>query len=270
MINRRITRVVLNTTEVTANYATPDAVQNAFALTTTDELFLGFHGKFASRYVQIHTANANASVMSVTYWDGSAWTAVDDLVDQTSVGGNAFAQSGFVSWQNKDNWVERSLTGVDSDVKLFWVKIQVSANLSAGAKVHAILNLFSDDVLLRSYFPEIVTDANYLPSGKTNFLQQHMAAKDLVVLRLKQRKLIDDESQVIDVNDVSTAAVYGCAKIILQPIATSDASKAMLDMAIENFDAEISKVTFAVDENMDGQVEDGEREQVTSFFIERR
>lgn len=270
MINRRITRVVLNSTEETANYSTPDAVQNSFALLTTDAFYLGFHGQFASRYIQIHTANNNASVMTVEYWDGSAWQAVDDLIDQTSVGGKTLAQSGFISWVNKDDWKTSSLTGVDSDVELYWVKITFSADLSAGCKVHAVLNLFSDDVLLRQYFPELVSDANYLPATQTNFLQQHLAAKNLVVLRLKQRKIIDSEAQILDVNDVATAAVYATAMLILQPIATSPDSRALYDMASNGFNEEISKVAFNVDMNEDGLLSEYERVQNLSVKVIRR
>lgn len=270
MLNRRITRCIFNTTEVTESLSTPDLVQYAFAATTADSFYVGFHGKFASRYIQVHTANTNSSVMTVEYWDGSLWQDVDDLVDQTSSAGKTFAQSGFISWENKDNWTKRSLTGMDSDIQLYWVKITVSANLSATTKLHAVLNLFSDDNMLRVYAPELMSDTNYLPSGKTNFLQQHMAAKDLVVLRLKTRKWIEDESQVIDINDVSIPAVYACAWIILAPIATSDAARGLRDQMKQNFEDEIAKVNFAVDQNQDGVIEENEREQISGFTMERR
>jgi hypothetical protein len=125
-------------------------------------------------------------------------------------------------------------------------------------------------VLLRAYFPELVSDTNYLPTGKTNFIQQHMAAKDLVVLRLKQRKIIDSEAQIIDINDVAIAAVYAAAMLILQPIATSPASQALLDTATKGFDGEISKVSFAVDQNEDGLVDETERVQNFSVGVFRR
>lgn len=270
MINRRVTRCVLNSTEVTASFSVPDAVQNAFALQTTDFFYLGFYGKFSSRYVQVHTANNVISALTVEYWDGTQWSAVDDLVDQTASGGACFAQSGFISWVNKDNWKARSLTGIDSDVELFWVRLSVSVNLFASTKVHSFLNIYSDDVLLRAYFPEIISDANYLPSGETNFLDQHLAAKDLVVLRLKQRKLIHNEAQIIEANDVAIASVYAAAMLILQPIATSPASKDLLEVAKSGFDEEISKVSFSVDQNEDGIVDENERLQNFSVEVYRR
>jgi len=270
MINRRVTRVVLNTTEVTDALVKPNSTPLTTALLTTDFLYVGFHGRFASRYFQVGTVNAVVSTLTAQFWDGTNWVAVDDLVDQTSLGGAVFAQSGFISWQNKDNWVQRSITGIDTDIELYWIRFSVSVNLTGTTSLRSVLNIFSDDAMLTVYAPELISDANYLPSGKTNFLDQHVAAKDYVVLRLKTRKAIDDESQVIDINNVSMAAVYACAWLILAPIATSDASKELRDTMKAAFEEEVSKVTFAVDQNGDGQVDESEREQVTSFFIERR
>lgn len=270
MINRRVTRMVLNSTEVTASLVTPNGSNYLLPLLTTDALYLGFHGKFASRYFQVGVVNAVVSALSVEYWDGSAWASVDDLVDQTSVGGATLAQSGFVSWTNKDNWVAHNIAGTDADLKLFWVRLKVSVNLTGTTALKSILNLYSDDSLLRLYFPELISDANYLPSGKTNFLDQHVAAKDLVVLRLKQRKMINDESQIIDANDVAVAATYAAAKLILQPIATSDATKDLLAIAEKGFDLEIGKVTFAVDQDEDGIVAEVERTQNLSVEVFRR
>lgn len=240
------------------------------ALLTTDALYLGFHGKFSSRYIEINTVNTVASVLTVKYWDGDSFEDVDDLLDQTSSGGKTFAQSGFVSWSNKEDWKLSNLTGTDADLQLYWVKLTVSVALAAATKLGSVINLYSDDDLLSIYFPELVSDVAYLPSGKTNFLEQHMAAKDLVVLRLKQRKIIDDESQILEPNDVAVAAVHAAAWVILKPIATSADSQALRDQAKEGFDSEISKVSFEVDINKTGTLSEAERKQNLSVGIYRR
>ena len=270
MVNRRVTRVILNTTEITDSLVKPNSTAVAMALLTTDALYVGFHGKFASRYIQVNTANTTASVLTVQYWNGSAFTAVDDLLDQTSSGGKTFAQSGFISWQNKLDWAISTQTGIDTDVSLYWIKLTVSADLLAGTKIASILNIFSDDVLMSVYAPELISDTNYLPSGKTNFLDQHVAAKDLIVLRLKQRHVIDDESQIIEPNQVSIAATYAAAWLILNPIATSDDTKELASRMHSEFEDEIGRVTIAVDINKDGQLSAGERLQQESIFIRRR
>lgn len=269
MINRRVTRTILNTTETTA-LTSLNSAGLSFVLLTTDSFYIGFHGKFSARYFQMSVVNSATSVMSVDYWNGSEWASVDDLVDQTSVGGKTFAQSGFVSWSNKSDWTKRSLTGIDDDIQLYFVRVKVSVDLSLLTKIASVLNLFSDDALLRSYYPEIISNVAYLPSGKTNFLDQHLAAKDLVVLRLKQRRMIDDESQVIDINMVAVAAVHACAWIILSPIATSDDSKEIRDTAFKALGEELSQLTLGVDSNKDGVVSEVERSVSTSTMVVRR
>ena len=49
MINRRITRVLLNTTEITGFLNKPNSTNYVTALQTTDALYLGLHGRFACR-----------------------------------------------------------------------------------------------------------------------------------------------------------------------------------------------------------------------------
>src|SRR5262245_1918609 len=98
MINRRITRVVLNTTEITDFLESANAANYVLPLLTTDALYLGYHGKFTARYFQVGVANPNTAELSVQYWDGSNWQDVDDLLDQTSLGGKTLSASGFISW----------------------------------------------------------------------------------------------------------------------------------------------------------------------------
>lgn len=271
MINRRVTRVVLNTTEITDFLVNPNSPNYVAGLTTTDELFIGFHGKFASRFIQIGTVpNAASAVLSVEYWNGTTWAAVDDLLDQTSVGGKPLARSGFVSWVNKPDWVASIRADIDPDVSLFWVRLKVSADLTLNATLSSVLNTFCDDTLLRAYFPELITDSNYLPVGQENFLPQYIEAKNLVVLRLKQRKEIQHESDIIDVNDVSIAATYASAMLILQSIATSDDVEKLLAIATKGFNNELDEIDFSVDENGDGIIDDPERTQSSSVWVSRR
>jgi len=270
MINRRVTRTIYDTLETTDVTNSLTSTPLTFALLTTTYFYVGFHGHFAARYFNMNVVNVVSSVLTVEYWNGSAWTAVDDLLDQTSLGGATFGQSGFISWSNKTDWVKRSLTGVDLDVELYWVRMSVSVNLTAGCKLQSVLNLFSDNGILKAYYPELVSDTRYLPSGQTNFLPQHIAAKDLIVLRCKQRKLITDESQIIDINSVAIAAAHACAWIILSPIANTEAKAEMADAADKKFMKEIEQLLLDVDANSDGVVTEAERRALSQPFITRR
>ena len=70
MINRRVTRVVLDGAEVTSLVARPDSSGLVPVITTASEMYIGYHGKFASRFFQVSTANAVAANLTVSYWNG--------------------------------------------------------------------------------------------------------------------------------------------------------------------------------------------------------
>lgn len=270
MLNRRITRAVLDGSEKTDFLSSLNSSALTIALTTSSAFYIGFHEKFAARYFKVKTPNTTAATLAVKYWDGSAWSAVDDLIDQTSSGGKVFAQSGFISWENKADWKKVALAPIDSDVEMYWVKLEVSATILNTTELEAVINLFSDDVGLRALYPEIVIDSRFLPSGRTDFLEQHVSAKDYVVLKLKQRKLITDESQIVDINQVWNAAVHACAAIILHPIASSDETRELLARAEKARDAELASTYLSVDQNKDGVISEAERSSLSVTKVLRR
>lgn len=262
MLARRVTRVVFNSTEITQSTQDPTGGTTSFVMTSSDFLYLGFHGRFASRHFNFSALNTNSTVLTVEYWDGDSWEAVKDLVDETQ----GFTKNGFVSWDNQDNWAATTVTPI-SDVELFYVRVSISADLSAGTALQSVLSLYSDDALLRRYYPELVSDSRYLPPGRTNFLEQHLAAKEKVVLRLKQRRVIDDESQIVDINEVGIAAMYQAVLIILTFI---DQDEEVLARTRAAFEREIDDLTKSIDKNKDGIVSQTERDDMGFGAVVRR
>jgi hypothetical protein len=251
MLARRVTRTIFNGVEETQDTQDPTGNTVPFVMTSAQFLYVGFFGKFQARHFSFDTANTNSTTMTVEYWDGDSWESVKDLVDET----NGFQKDGFVSWVNQDDWAQTTVTPID-DVELYYVRFSVSADLSAGTTLQSVLNLYSDDGLLRRYYPELVSDSRYLPPGRSNFLEQHLAAKDKVVLKLKQRRVIDDEAQIVDINEVSIAAMYAAVKIILAFIDQDDEVLQRTEAAFGN---EINDLVKSIDANKDGIVSDHER-----------
>jgi len=265
MINRRVNRTVLNATETTAKTNSINSDALSFVIASSDSFYIGFHGKFASRYFKMGVLNTNLITVAVSYWDGDSWEPVEDLVDQTL----GFTVNGFIHWQNANNWAVQKLTPV-SDVDLYWVRLKVSGSLSAFTSLQSVLNLFCDDDTMRVYYPELISDTRYLPPNRSDFLEQYLAAKDLVILRLKQRGLIQDESQVIDANQVCAASIHAAAKIILHPIASDEQTEKRKKDASDSFDNEMNELSLSVDANKDGRVTDAEREDFGSPVVTRR
>lgn len=65
-----------------------------------DHIYIMFEEQQAGiRYIMLgNLYNKNASVTTLSYWDGLTWTAVSNFSDGTSVSGKTFAQSGLMSW----------------------------------------------------------------------------------------------------------------------------------------------------------------------------
>lgn len=76
----------------------------------------------------VKTANAIAGTMTVTYWDGSNWTAVTNESDGTTVAGKTLAQTGFYTF---DHTVSVAELKHYQELYLYAYKVTVSAGVSA-------------------------------------------------------------------------------------------------------------------------------------------
>lgn len=75
--------------------------------------------------------NANSSTASVEYWKGS-WASVSNLIDNTSVSGKTFAQTGTMSWDDTSD----ELPSYNFSQTGYWYRISVSNILSANVYVY--------------------------------------------------------------------------------------------------------------------------------------
>lgn len=262
LIRRHTTRTAVGSTETTEKTDTPSSSPLAFPLTALQKFYLAFRAPFACRYFHFATPNDAAHAVTVKYWNGAAFAAVEDLIDQTL----GFTQNGFIAWKNVAGWKARSAAPF-ADQELYWIEISVATDLDADCSLQAVLNLFCDDSLLRAYYPALVADSRYLPEGRTDFLEQYIAAKDLIVTRLKQGKAITDESQIIDPNEVAIAAVHAAAHIIMAPLDRGEDPRPS-DDARDAMNGEMNRVSFDLDTDNSGEVEVHEQER--SFEVRLR
>ena len=257
-VNRNVTRTIKNSTETTSQTQSVSATTLAFNLTTSEKFYIGFKQPFSTRYFQFGTANASAVTVTLKYWDGATYSTVEDLIDQTA----GFTQSGFVSWKNQTDWEKKAQTGI-SDEELYWIEVTVGTNLDAGCTLQGLVNIFNDSNMLREYYPELVSDTSYLPPSRNDFMEQFVAAKNLVVTRLKKDGIIEDESQIIDINEVAIASVHASAYIILNALATLDGSEVAKEraaMALESMNQELNEVKLDLDLDNTGIIEEDEEE----------
>ena len=100
-----------------------------------DWVVIGADGPFRKILVNLNAnVNTNASVMTISYWDGAGWRAVLNLSDGTSASSKTLAQDGTISFDFPERW-ERST--IDS-VAAYYVRLSVSAALSGTVQVEEI------------------------------------------------------------------------------------------------------------------------------------
>ena len=256
-INRNVTRTIKNSSESTYETQSIASSALAFNLTTSDKFYIGFNEPFTTRYLYFSVPNDASHTVTIKYWDGTQYSAVSDLVDQTS----GLTQSGFISWKNSTDWKKHAQSGITEE--LYWIEMTVGDSLDADCALQSVLNLFCDQTMLRAYYPELVSDASYLPPSRTDFTEQLLAAKDMVVQRLKKDKIIEDESEVIDINEVAISAVHATAYIILLPLSTlagDDTAKERTKAALDSMNYELNEVKLDLDIDNSGVIEDDEKE----------
>ena len=95
---------------------TTDVAMDAFdTFANGDAIYVGSWMPFSGCKVTVGSDPQNSlSVLTVDYWNGSAWTAITET-DGTETGGNTtFAQTGDVTWTVPAAWQVASLQAIDN------------------------------------------------------------------------------------------------------------------------------------------------------------
>jgi hypothetical protein len=120
--------------------------------------------------------NANASTLTVEYWNGSAWAAVANLTDGTVVvATKTLSGDGQISWDLPATWTPSTINGIAA----YWVRCSVSAALSANVDVEECDLLMpiraaidvqadGDDVLLTLMSQDVAVTGTLAYSGTIN------------------------------------------------------------------------------------------------------
>ena len=135
--------------------------------TTSDRLYIGLADIIGGLHIDMTSSvNTNASVMTVKYWNGSAWADIT-VTDATKEGGATSLQaSGDLIWTVPTDWVSAHLGGNNFDGTIkgmsitdkdapgsygFWLQIYWSAALSSDVEMANIWTL-NKDTSHRGYF----------------------------------------------------------------------------------------------------------------------
>lgn len=208
-----------------------------------DALYVASDLPFNHLFIRVSAANALASVMTVSLWDGSAFTAAVDLQDGTATGGVTLAASGIVQWKlDKDSsWAKRDtddgITGLTTlkIYDLYWAKITFSADLTGTTALSYVGHRFASEDDLKVFYPDLVLSStkDKFESGKTDWNDQLIWATEFVIRALKASPNLDikiaSASQLLDYSLWTEATLHRCAEMIF--IAFGDAYKDDRDRA---------------------------------------
>ncbi len=102
-----------------------------------DYFFIAGDRRFAGLRVGVHSANSNASTLSIEYWNGLDWDSLT-IADGTASSGCTLLQDGDITWTMPTDWA-MSTTGATTDYGLaYWIRCYVSAALDSTSRLHSV------------------------------------------------------------------------------------------------------------------------------------
>jgi hypothetical protein len=243
--------------------------QTLAVVAAQDYLFIGSEHPFNYRWIDVSTANDQASVISVHVWSDGGWNAAVDVQDDTSASGVTLARSGLLTWHidKTKGWTKESssenVTGITTtDIyDMYWVRLTFSGNLKATTALKYIGFKFSTDTDLAAWYPDLAlsTTMTAHTSGKTNWNDQHYLAAESIIRYLKRNQVIWTPNQLIEWQLFNEAAVHRCAEIIMNSF--GDAYEDNRTRASKYFREAMDMRQFKTDENLNGNLDEGEATQ---------
>jgi hypothetical protein len=113
-----------------------------------DFVMIGSHVPFRGVAVDMGNANSTASVLTVKYWTGVAWSTKSGFADGTDSAGASLAQDGNVTWSVGTDWVKVALKDTDTPtptvkhpymaMPMYWTRWEWSVALDVSVTVLAM------------------------------------------------------------------------------------------------------------------------------------
>lgn len=231
-----------------------------------DKIYIGSSFPFNSRFFNVSTVNTNASVVTVKVYDGSAWTAVADKLDGTSLSGASMGKSGIlqftpsnsVSWPRVSNSADITELSDFTIYNMYWLELSFSANFSATV-FNYIGHKFCDDEQLYSFYPELgrTEVKSGFETGKTTWIEQEVAASDVIISDLIKKGRIVGPSQILNWEKFTIPCIHQTASLVFR--AMGDDWKDQFAQAIKDYKEAIEMSVLDIDWDNDGRLDLGEQ-----------
>lgn len=185
-----------------------------------DALYVGTDCPINSLYFKVTTVNSSAASVNVSYFNGSGFQSMVEVLDETSVGGVTMAKSGHVTMiPNRDQTIGRydssEMGEVDQLIyEKYWYKITFDADCAF--TIQWAGQIFSNDDDLASEYPDLLRSnvLTSIESGKTGYEEQHMRAAEIIVQELVSRRKINSGEQLLERRALRSMSIAKVAEIV--------------------------------------------------------
>lgn len=252
----------------------PIGAQTMTFVAAEDYIFIGSELPFNHFYIKLGTTvNLNAANMAVSYWDGSQFRSVVNLIDETS----GLSQAGYVTWlTDRDHgWIREdtnhggnSVTGLTSIevYDLYWLRIGFDADLTADLDLNWIGQKFSDDDDLGGEHAELVRSGfiSSYETGKTDWEEQHVIAAELIADDLIEQNVIVAKEQILYRENLRRASVKKTAQVIYTGMGRDYYDDR--DQAKKEYENRINKAVPETDKNRNARLDLNERYETGRLY----
>ena len=224
-----------------------------------DSIYVGYYKKINTVYMDIPTPSTTDTVLSVSYWNGTEWSAAT-VFDETL----GLTRSGFIQIDKGayDSWEQNE---IDSTT-MYWLKMDV-ADTTSEMVFNFVGLMFSDDASLEWENPYI-NDTEML-LGNPNHLGFHMAARDEIIRNLCSKsyyKVKDGQKarivawDLLDIQQVRQASIFSTlSKIYFNLSDSSDDHWMQKSEKYKQMYEEAIKLAYlTLDTNDDGETSQSE------------
>lgn len=195
------------------SYEALDFARDTFTIemvAADDYLYVGYRKPINAFYVDFDTANTNANTLAGEYYNGSSWTAMTELVDETK----GFTRSGFIQWERPTDPDDQVTVTVNSQ-SAYWYRFKPSADHSSTV-INGLNIVFADDEDLKKEWFEVT---NHRASGEDSFILTHVACRDDIIQHFRNESFTKrdpnterlenlDAFDLLDIKEIRVAAKH--------------------------------------------------------------
>jgi hypothetical protein len=233
-------------------------------LGTSDYIYVAQRFPFTNLFLHMDTVNSNASVLSAQYWDGVAWRDAVDFMDSTSTSGVTMAKSGAIQWSTDHDYTWNKVYDTSDTVSptelqtlkvydSYWMRLKVSASISASADVKEICYAFTTSQRLKDFDVELDGYLASFATGKTDWIDEIKTGSKLVIQDLKRLGLIMGPGQVIELDDMYVPTSLRTVALIYSNLGPSYKDK--IEAIMKQYSEALNIRRFTFDSNADGKLE---------------